>query len=131
MSTPFAPVIYPPVNPAPAPTATTANVTGTGTAAANPAQPAAVNVAVPTTIPTTIPYATLNIPMPIPRSEAAPHYNGKYLDDFLSRVEQHGRNAGITNKDNLVTYIFQYCSDAVKDVIRLTTEFSKDNLTPS
>ncbi|KAJ7226835.1 hypothetical protein GGX14DRAFT_555422 [Mycena pura] len=81
--------------------------------------------------PTPISYANINIRMPIPRSEAAPHYNGKYLDDFLARVEQHGHNAGITNKDELVTYIFQYCSDAVKDVIRSTSKFSKDNLFPS
>ncbi|KAJ7443416.1 hypothetical protein B0H11DRAFT_2345117 [Mycena galericulata] len=68
----------------------------------------------------------LQVPMPIPRTPNAPHFNGKYLTDFLTVLVQHGTNAGITDLDTLVPYILQYSSDEVKDLIRYLPEFDPD-----
>ncbi|KAJ7483025.1 hypothetical protein B0H11DRAFT_1651157, partial [Mycena galericulata] len=64
--------------------------------------------------------------MPIPRTPNAPHFNGKYVTDFLNLITQHGSNAGITDLDDLVPYIVQYSSDRVKDLIRYVPEFDPD-----
>lgn len=64
--------------------------------------------------------------MPIPGTQNAPYFNGKYLTDFLAIVVQHGANAGITDLDLLVPYILQYSSDRVKDYIRYSPEFDPD-----
>src|SRR6201996_4707561 len=70
--------------------------------------------------------SVLIVPMPIPRSQNAPHFDGKYVDDFLDLITQHGANAGITDHDKLVKYILQYSSDRVKDLIRYLPEFDPD-----
>ncbi|KAJ7355170.1 hypothetical protein DFH08DRAFT_1051912 [Mycena albidolilacea] len=64
--------------------------------------------------------------MPIAGTANAPHFNGKYLTDFLTVLVQHGANAGITDLDRLVPYILQYSSDEVKDLIRYLPEFDPD-----
>jgi hypothetical protein len=64
--------------------------------------------------------------MPIPRTQNAPLFNGRYVNDFLSLIAQHGANAGITKKDELVPYILQYSSDRVKDMIRYDPAFDPD-----
>ncbi|KAJ7715510.1 hypothetical protein DFH07DRAFT_762754 [Mycena maculata] len=64
--------------------------------------------------------------MPIPRTPNAPHFNGKYVTDFLTLITQHGSNAGVTDLDDLVPYIVQYSSDAVKDLIRYIPEFDPE-----
>jgi hypothetical protein len=71
-------------------------------------------------------FTTLRIPMPIPRTANAPYFNGTYVTDFLSLVTQHATNAGITDFDNVVSYIYQYSSDEVKDIIRYMPEFDPD-----
>ncbi|KAJ7118332.1 hypothetical protein C8R44DRAFT_790584 [Mycena epipterygia] len=68
----------------------------------------------------------LRVPMPIPGTQNAPYFNGKYLSDSLAIVVQHGANAGITDLDLLVPYILQYSSDRVKDYIRYSPEFDPD-----
>ncbi|KAJ7810398.1 hypothetical protein B0H13DRAFT_1621122, partial [Mycena leptocephala] len=70
--------------------------------------------------------SVLLVPMPIPRTQNAPLFNGRYVNDFLSLIAQHGANAGITNKDELVPYILQYSSDRVKDMIRYDPAFDPD-----
>lgn len=71
----------------------------------------------------------LRVPMPIPRTQNALFFNGRYIDDFLSRIVQHGAMAGITNADELVTYIVDYSSDMVKDLIINMDEFDPDSMT--
>ncbi|KAE9391569.1 hypothetical protein BT96DRAFT_945264 [Gymnopus androsaceus JB14] len=66
------------------------------------------------------------VPMPIPRTRDAPHFNGQYIGDFLNCIIQHGAYAGITNADNLVNYIVEYSSDKVKDLILYMAEFDPD-----
>ncbi|KAJ7104909.1 hypothetical protein C8R44DRAFT_639892 [Mycena epipterygia] len=61
--------------------------------------------------------------MPIPGTQNAPYFNGKYLTDFLEIVVQHGVNADL---DQLVPYILLYSSDKVKDIIRYSPEFDPD-----
>ncbi|KAJ7244539.1 hypothetical protein C8J57DRAFT_1525011 [Mycena rebaudengoi] len=75
---------------------------------------------------TPAPPSVLLVPMPIPRTPQAPHFNGKYVTDFLTLITQHGVNAGISNKDELVPYIVQYSSDQVKDLIRYLPQFDPD-----
>ncbi|KAJ4476442.1 hypothetical protein C8J55DRAFT_431328 [Lentinula edodes] len=64
--------------------------------------------------------------MPIARTQNAPFFNGRYIEDFLGRVKQHGANAGIVNEDELVKYIVEYSSDKVKDLILYMDEFDAD-----
>ncbi|KAJ3792196.1 hypothetical protein GGU11DRAFT_750380 [Lentinula aff. detonsa] len=68
----------------------------------------------------------LRVPMPIPRTRDAPHFNGRYIGDFLNRIVQHGTYAGITNTDELVNYIVEYSSDKVKDLILYMAEFDPE-----
>ncbi|KAJ3991203.1 hypothetical protein F5050DRAFT_1812816 [Lentinula boryana] len=68
----------------------------------------------------------LRVPMPIPRTRDAPHFNGRYIGDFLNRIVQHGAYAGITNTDELVNYIVEYSSDKVKDLILYMAEFDPE-----
>ncbi|KAE9387217.1 hypothetical protein BT96DRAFT_1005328 [Gymnopus androsaceus JB14] len=70
----------------------------------------------------------LRVPMPIPRTQDAPHFNGQYIGDFLNCIIQRGAYAGITNADNLVNYIVEYSSDKVKDLILYMAEFDPDTL---
>ncbi|KAK1227849.1 hypothetical protein PQX77_009127 [Marasmius sp. AFHP31] len=66
---------------------------------------------------------TLPVPMPIPGTRDAPHFNGKLVTDFLNRVKLHGEAAGIIDHNNLVNYIYQYSSYQVKEYIRYLPEF--------
>ncbi|KIK53740.1 hypothetical protein GYMLUDRAFT_250070 [Collybiopsis luxurians FD-317 M1] len=68
----------------------------------------------------------LRVPMPIPRTQNAPFFNGRYLEDFLKLIIQHGANAGITDANKLVRYIIDYSSDKVKDNIIYLDEFDLD-----
>ena len=71
-------------------------------------------------------YTNLQVPMPIPRMANAPYFDGRYINDFLQLIVQHGSTAGTTDLDTLVTYILQYSSDDVKDTIRYMPEFDDD-----
>ncbi|KAJ3963981.1 hypothetical protein EV361DRAFT_981801 [Lentinula raphanica] len=65
----------------------------------------------------------LRTPMPIARTRDAPFFNGRYIEAFLNRILQHGVNAGILDKNELVKYIIEYSSDQVKDLILYMDEF--------
>ena len=69
---------------------------------------------------------TMLYPMPIPGTPNAPLYKGEFTRDFLDALVDHGRNAGITNKDNLVDYIVRYSDSVVKLQIRFLPEFDRD-----
>nr|GAT48677.1 predicted protein [Mycena chlorophos] len=71
---------------------------------------------------------TLHVPMPIACSQNAPFFNGKWAEDFLDQILQHAANAGITDDDELVDYIFKYSSDRVKENIRYIPELDKDTI---
>ncbi|KAJ7726787.1 hypothetical protein B0H16DRAFT_1471259 [Mycena metata] len=66
-------------------------------------------------------HSVLLVPMPIPRTPHAPHFNGKYVTDFLTLIAQHGANTGITNMDDMVPYILH-----VKDMIRYDAAFDPE-----
>ena len=69
---------------------------------------------------------TLQVPMPVPRTANAPHFNKQHVRHFLELIEQHGTNAGITDNDKLVPYILKYSSDQVKKTIRFLPEFDPE-----
>ena len=69
---------------------------------------------------------SLHVPMLIPRTANMPYFDGPYVNDFLQLIIQHGANSGITDCDDLVTYIVQYSSDHVKDIIRFMPEFDEE-----
>ncbi|KAF8902987.1 hypothetical protein CPB85DRAFT_1438533 [Mucidula mucida] len=71
-------------------------------------------------------FTQIIIPMPIAGDVGAPRYNGRHLNDFLKAIVQHGKRAGIDNKDALVDWILTYCSDEVKSRIRFLPEFDED-----
>ncbi len=71
-------------------------------------------------------FTTLLYPMPIPGTANAPRFNGRFTKDYLGLIVQHGTSAGITDKDDLVDYIYQYSSDEVKEVIRYIPELDID-----
>ena len=71
-------------------------------------------------------FTSLRVPMPIPRTANAPYFDGPYVNDFLQLIIQHGANTGITDCDDLVTYIVQYSSDHVKDIICFMPEFDEE-----
>ncbi|KAJ7189275.1 hypothetical protein C8R46DRAFT_878033 [Mycena filopes] len=64
--------------------------------------------------------------MPASRASHAPRFDGKEVTAFLTSIIQHGSNAGITNKDQLVPYILQYSSDDVRNLIRYMPEFDPE-----
>ncbi len=64
--------------------------------------------------------------MPIPGTANAPSFNGRYPRDFLSKIELHGRAAGIVDKDLLVDYIYDYSTDDTKAQIRYLPEFDRE-----
>ncbi|KAK1223226.1 hypothetical protein PQX77_013890 [Marasmius sp. AFHP31] len=66
---------------------------------------------------------SLPIPMPIPGTRNAPHFNGKFVSDFLDRIKLHGGAAQISDNDKLVDYIYHYSSDQVKEYICYLPEF--------
>ncbi|KIK50402.1 hypothetical protein GYMLUDRAFT_65281 [Collybiopsis luxurians FD-317 M1] len=67
------------------------------------------------------------VPMPIPRTQNAPFFNGRYIEDFLNRIVQHATQAGETDLDKMVKYILDYSSDIVKDTIINMDEFNIDS----
>ncbi|SJL10028.1 uncharacterized protein ARMOST_13410 [Armillaria ostoyae] len=71
-------------------------------------------------------FTTLLYPMPIPGTANAPRFNGRFTKDYLGLIVQHGTSAGITDKDDLVDYIYRYSSDEVKEVIRYVPELDID-----
>jgi hypothetical protein len=60
----------------------------------------------------------LLIPTPIPRTPEAPHFDEHGITNFLNLILQHGSNAGISNPDELVSFIVRYSSDRVREVIQ-------------
>ncbi|KAF9037213.1 hypothetical protein BJ165DRAFT_1532596 [Panaeolus papilionaceus] len=75
--------------------------------------PAAPNV---TTTPTPTAFTQIRA-MPVPRSSSAPHFDGKYVNDFLDTLEHHARVAAVPESE-LPKLIAKYCNDEVKAVIR-------------
>ncbi|KAG7087072.1 hypothetical protein E1B28_013054 [Marasmius oreades] len=65
------------------------------------------------------------VPMPIPGTQNAPHFNGKFATDFLNRILLHGKAAGFmdTDRNMLVDYIYHYSSDLIKESICYLPEF--------
>ncbi len=70
--------------------------------------------------------ATIIFPMPVQGSAQAPHFKGEKLSAFLKQVQAHGRQAGITDDDELVDYLYDYSSSYVQSVIKWTPEFDVD-----
>jgi hypothetical protein len=68
----------------------------------------------------------LRVPMPIPRTQNAPFFNGRYIEDFLNRIALHASQAGEIDLDASVKYIIDYSSDKVKDTIIHMDEFDTD-----
>ncbi|THU80000.1 hypothetical protein K435DRAFT_696607 [Dendrothele bispora CBS 962.96] len=62
-------------------------------------------------------------PMPVPGTPNAPVFNRKSVKQFLDTIVRHGAAAGITNKDELVDYIYYYASEDVQDAIKYIPEF--------
>ena len=60
-------------------------------------------------------------PMPIPRVVGALLFDGKYVCEFISIIEQHGAIVGLVSSQ-LPAYILQYCSTDVKKVIQWSKE---------
>lgn len=60
----------------------------------------------------------LLVPMLISRTPGAPYFDERGVHNFLALILQHGSRAGITNTDELVTFIVRYSSDRVCGVIR-------------
>ncbi|KAJ6510748.1 hypothetical protein C8R45DRAFT_1161682, partial [Mycena sanguinolenta] len=64
--------------------------------------------------------------MPSARSASAPRFEGKEVTSFLTSIAQHGANASITDLDKLVSYILEYSTDDVKQLIRFMPEFDPE-----
>ncbi|KAF7342360.1 hypothetical protein MVEN_01824600 [Mycena venus] len=64
--------------------------------------------------------------MPVPRTPNAPYFDEHGPRAFLARILEHGLDAGITNADELVSYIVFYSSDRVREIIRYMSEFDVD-----
>jgi hypothetical protein len=64
--------------------------------------------------------------MPIPRTPNAPYFDEHGVRNFLALILQHGSNAGITDPDELVTFIVRYSSDRVREVIQYIPELDDD-----
>lgn len=64
--------------------------------------------------------------MPIPGTSNTPIFNGQYSQDFLSKIELHGSAAGISDKNLLVDYIYDYSTDEPKSEIRYLPEFDRE-----
>ncbi|KAJ7022202.1 hypothetical protein C8F04DRAFT_1194689 [Mycena alexandri] len=65
-------------------------------------------------------------PMPIPRTPNAPYFDERGVRAFLTLILQHGSCAGITNADELVSFIVRYSSDRVRAVIQYIPELDED-----
>ncbi|THU84064.1 hypothetical protein K435DRAFT_870655 [Dendrothele bispora CBS 962.96] len=65
-------------------------------------------------------------PMPIPGSSQALQFDRKNVKQFLDTLARHGLAAGITNKNELVDYIYYYLSKEVQDSICYLKEFDLD-----
>jgi hypothetical protein len=72
------------------------------------------------------PSPSLIIPMPVPGTPGAPHFDGKDVREYLDTIEAHALRAGITDKDKMVNYILNYASVKVHKNIRYLQEFDKD-----
>ncbi|KAJ7853249.1 hypothetical protein B0H13DRAFT_1904231 [Mycena leptocephala] len=68
----------------------------------------------------------LLIPMPIPRTPGAPYFDEHGVTNFLNLILQHGSNAGISNPDELVSFIVRYSSDRVREIIQYIPEIDVD-----
>ncbi|KAJ7810067.1 hypothetical protein B0H14DRAFT_3757972 [Mycena olivaceomarginata] len=68
----------------------------------------------------------LLIPMPIPRTPNATYFDERGVRAFLTLILQHGSCAGITNADELVSFIVRYSSDRVRAVIQYIPELDED-----
>ncbi|KAJ7168842.1 hypothetical protein C8R46DRAFT_1218227 [Mycena filopes] len=77
-------------------------------------------------LPTTPSQIVLLTPMPIPRTPNAPYFDERGVRTFLQLILQHGLNAGITDADELVTFIVRYSSDRVREVIKYIPELDDD-----
>ncbi|KAF8145889.1 hypothetical protein K438DRAFT_1991352 [Mycena galopus ATCC 62051] len=64
--------------------------------------------------------------MPSSRSASAPRFEGKEVTSFLTSIVQHGANAGITDLNKLVSYILEYSTEDVKQLIRFMPEFDPE-----
>ncbi|KAJ7366309.1 hypothetical protein DFH08DRAFT_165500 [Mycena albidolilacea] len=81
--------------------------------------------------PSSIPFIPLSpmrllIPMPIPRTPGAPNFDERGVRASLDCILQHGSNAGITNADELVSFLVYYSSDRVREVIQYIPEIDPD-----
>ncbi|KAJ7301936.1 hypothetical protein DFH08DRAFT_723663 [Mycena albidolilacea] len=60
------------------------------------------------------------------RSSSAPRFEGKEVTSFLTSIVQHGANAGISDKDQLVSFILDYSTEDVRKLIRFMPEFDPE-----
>ena len=68
----------------------------------------------------------MQVPMPIAGTPNAPYFDKKNVRHFLQIIERHGANAGITDQDEFIPYVLEYCSDEVRNTIRYLPEFDED-----
>jgi hypothetical protein len=64
--------------------------------------------------------------MPIPRTPNAPSFDERGVRAFLTLILQHGSCAGITDADELVSFIMRYSSYRVRAVIQYIPELDED-----
>ncbi|KAK6991689.1 hypothetical protein R3P38DRAFT_2572046, partial [Favolaschia claudopus] len=68
----------------------------------------------------------LLVPMPVSRTPEAPYFDERGVRAFLDRILLHGLNAGITNPDELVSYIVFYPSYRVRELIQYMAELDPE-----
>ncbi|KAF8144840.1 hypothetical protein K438DRAFT_2029004 [Mycena galopus ATCC 62051] len=68
----------------------------------------------------------LLVPMPVLRTPNAPYFDKRGVRAFLALILQHGSCAGITDADELVSFIVRYSSDRVRAVIQYIPELDED-----
>ncbi|KAJ3497738.1 hypothetical protein NMY22_g19668 [Coprinellus aureogranulatus] len=73
-------------------------------------------------------YLTPIVPMPIAGTANAPTFDGKNVTQFLKILQQHGRNAQLSDND-LLPYIIPYCTDEVQRVLRYADEIEGTDAT--
>ncbi|KAJ7212384.1 hypothetical protein B0H12DRAFT_1079440 [Mycena haematopus] len=68
----------------------------------------------------------LLVPMPIPHTPGAPYFDEHGVRAFLDLILLHGSNAGISDADELVSFIVRYSSQRVRQVIQYIPEIDPD-----
>ncbi|KAK7464180.1 hypothetical protein VKT23_006346 [Stygiomarasmius scandens] len=79
-----------------------------------------------TTTPATVTFVQ---PMPIPGSPQAPLFSGKNAKLYLDTIVRHGAAAGISDKDELVDFIYYYSADDIQEVIRYNPDLDIEETT--